>query len=79
MEDRDFDIIVVGSGCAGAIAAYVAARRGKSVLVAERGESAGAKNMTGGRLYAHSLRAVLDAYKDGGADSVWGTSPSSAR
>lgn len=35
--------------------------------------------MTGGRLYAHSLRAVLDAHKDGGADSVWGTSPSSAR
>lgn len=60
---------------AGAIAAYVAARRGKSVLVAERGESAGAKNMTGGRLYAHSLRAVLDAYEDGGADSVWGDIP----
>ena len=67
MEERDFDIIVVGCGCAGAIAAYVAAKKGKSVLVVERGDSAGAKNMTGGRLYAHSLRSVLDAY---GKDEV---------
>ena len=65
MEERDFDIIVVGSGCAGAIAAYVAAKRGKSVLVVERGDYAGAKNMTGGRIYAHSLRKVLDTYADG--------------
>lgn len=65
MEERDFDIIVVGCGCAGGIAAYVAARSGKSVLIVERGEIAGAKNMTGGRLYAHSLRSVLDAYGEG--------------
>ena len=36
MEERDFDIIVVGCGCAGAIAAYVAAKKGKSVLIVER-------------------------------------------
>ena len=65
MEERDFDVIVVGSGCAGAIAAYVAAKKGKSVLVVERGEYAGAKNMTGGRIYAHSLKAVFDKYGDG--------------
>lgn len=65
MQETDFDIIVIGSGCAGAIAAYVAAKRGNSVLVVERGDYAGAKNMTGGRLYAHSLRAVLDKYADG--------------
>ena len=35
MEERDFDIIVVGCGCAGAIAAYVAAKQGKSVLIVE--------------------------------------------
>ncbi|ANE22525.1 oxidoreductase [Denitrobacterium detoxificans] len=65
MEERDFDVIVVGSGCAGAIAAYVAAKKGKSVLVVERGEYAGAKNMTGGRIYAHSLKAVFDKYGEG--------------
>ena len=56
MSDADFDIIVVGSGCAGAVAAYVAASAGKSVLVVERGNYAGAKNMTGGRIYSHSLK-----------------------
>ena len=73
MEERDFDIIVVGCGCAGAIAAYVAAKRGKSVLIVERGESAGSKNMTGGRIYAHSLRKVFDKYADG--DVVWDEIP----
>ena len=68
LQERDFDIIVVGCGCAGAIAAYVAAKKGKSVLVVERGEYAGAKNMTGGRIYAHSLHAVFDEYADGEVD-----------
>ena len=68
MEERDFDVIVVGCGCAGAIAAFVAAKKGKSVLVVERGDFSGAKNMTGGRLYAHSLRSVLDAYGEGEVD-----------
>lgn len=63
MEERDFDIIVVGSGCAGAVAAYVAAQAGKSVLVVERGDFAGAKNMTGGRLYTHSLREVFPDFE----------------
>lgn len=65
LEERDFDVIVVGGGCAGAAAAYVAAKKGKSVLLIERGEHPGAKNMTGGRLYAHSLRKLLDTYADG--------------
>jgi electron transfer flavoprotein-quinone oxidoreductase len=59
MAESDFDIIVVGSGCAGAIAAIVAARAKKSVLVIERGTFAGAKNMTGGRLYTHALQEVF--------------------
>ena len=32
VSETDFDIIVVGSGCAGAVAAYTAASAGKSVL-----------------------------------------------
>ncbi len=63
MEERDFDIIVVGSGCAGAVAAYVAASAGKSVLVVERGNYAGAKNMTGGRIYSHSLKKVFPDFE----------------
>lgn len=60
----DFDAIVVGAGCAGAVAATVLAREGKSVLLVERGEYAGSKNMTGGRLYTHSLREVFPHFTD---------------
>lgn len=59
----DFDAIVVGSGCAGSVAAYVLARAGKSVLVVERGNYAGAKNMTGGRIYSHSLKKVYPDFE----------------
>ncbi|WP_080797158.1 FAD-dependent oxidoreductase [Arabiibacter massiliensis] len=59
----DFDVIVVGSGCAGAVAAYTAASAGKSVLVVERGNFAGAKNMTGGRIYSHSLKEVFPDFE----------------
>ncbi|MEA7543877.1 NAD(P)-binding protein, partial [Salmonella enterica subsp. enterica serovar Montevideo] len=41
------------AGLAGSVAALVLAREGAQVLVIERGNSAGAKNVTGGRLYAH--------------------------
>ena len=61
--EADFDIIVVGSVCAGGVAAYVAASAGKSVLVVERGNFAGAKNMTGGRIYSHSLKQVFPDFE----------------
>ena len=63
MAETDFDVIVVGSGCAGAVAAYTAASAGKSVLVVERGYFAGAKNMTGGRIYSHSLKEVFPDFE----------------
>ena len=59
----DFDAIVVGSGCAGPVAAYELAKAGKSVLVIERGNYAGAKNMTGGRIYSHSLKQVFPDFE----------------
>lgn len=59
----DFDAIVVGAGCAGSVAAYELAKAGKSVLVVERGNFAGAKNMTGGRIYTHSLRKVFPDFE----------------
>lgn len=59
----DFDAIVVGSGCAGSVAAYELAKAGKSTLVVERGNYAGAKNMTGGRIYSHALKEVFPDFE----------------
>ena len=59
----DFDAIVVGAGCAGSVAAYELAKAGKSVLVVERGNYAGAKNMTGGRIYSHALKKVFPNFE----------------
>lgn len=59
----DFDAIVVGAGCAGSVAAYELAKAGKSVLVIERGNYAGAKNMTGGRIYSHALKEVFPGFE----------------
>lgn len=56
-EDK-FDAIVVGAGPAGTACAYTLAKAGKSVLVIERGETAGSKNLTGGRLYTYVLDLV---------------------
>ena len=60
----DFDAIVVGAGCAGCVAAVELARAEKSVLLIERGESAGSKNMTGGRIYTHSLKKVFPNFEE---------------
>ena len=60
----DFDIAIVGAGCAGTVAAYEAAKAGKSVLLVERGNFAGSKNMTGGRLYTHSLEKVFPDFRE---------------
>ena len=45
------------------MAAYELAKAGKSVLVVERGNFAGAKNMTGGRIYSHSLKKVFPDFE----------------
>lgn len=60
----DFDAVVVGAGCAGSVAAYELANAGLSVLLVERGNFAGAKNMTGGRLYAHALERVFPDFRE---------------
>ncbi len=56
--DEKFDAIIIGAGPAGSACAYVLAREGKSVLLVERGVSAGSKNVTGGRLYTYALELV---------------------
>lgn len=57
-EEEKFDVIIIGAGPAGTACAYILAREGKSVLVIERGVSAGSKNVTGGRLYTYALELV---------------------
>ena len=44
------ECIVVGGGLAGLSAAYGLASAGVEVMVLERGDYSGAKNVTGGRL-----------------------------
>lgn len=61
-EDR-FDVIIVGGGLAGSAAAYTLAKAGAEVAVIERGPSCGSKNMTGGRLYGHSLKKLIPDFE----------------
>lgn len=50
------DCIIVGGGLAGLSAAYGLASEGLDVMVIERGDYSGAKNVTGGRLYMSPIR-----------------------
>ncbi len=50
------ECIVVGGGLAGLSAAYGLAAAGVEVMVLERGDYSGAKNVTGGRLYVKPIR-----------------------
>lgn len=59
MSDDKFDVIIVGGGLAGCSAGLVLARANLEVLIIERGNFCGAKNMTGGRLYGHSLEKII--------------------
>jgi electron transfer flavoprotein-quinone oxidoreductase len=59
MSEERFDVIIVGGGIAGTVAALMLAREGLEVVVIERGNYSGSKNMTGGRLYSHSLEEII--------------------
>ena len=54
-----FEVIIVGAGLAGLSAAYALAQEGVEVVVIERGDYPGAKNVTGGRLYTRPLQDYL--------------------
>ena len=62
--DEKFDAIIIGGGIAGCISAYLLAKEGLEVLLIERGNFIGAKNMSGGRIYAHSIEPVFPNFAE---------------
>lgn len=62
MSDDKFDVIIVGAGPAGTSAALVAAKAGLSVVLLERGEYAGAKNVQGAVLYTKMLDEIVPGF-----------------
>src|SRR5208283_6000620 len=57
--EPDFEVIVIGAGIAGCVTAYQLARQGRSVLLIERGEAPGSKNLSGGVLYSRGIQEVF--------------------
>jgi len=64
---EEFDAIVVGAGPAGAAAALTMARGGLNVVLFERGERPGVKNVMGGVMYGRMLADVVPEF--------WKTAP----
>ncbi len=63
MTKTHFTCIVVGGGFAGATAAIRLAQKGVDVLLVERGDEGGAKNLSGGILWGDDLARVLPDWK----------------
>lgn len=61
----ELDLIVVGAGPAGLACAFEAASRGLQVAVLERGDVAGSKSLSGGRLYLGPLRGLVGDLLEG--------------
>ena len=59
VSENKTDVIVVGAGPAGVSAAVTIARGGKKVILVERGNFAGAKNMYGGVIYEHAVKELF--------------------
>ena len=60
--EPDFEVIVIGAGIAGCVTAYQLARQGRSVLLIERGEAPGSKNLSGGVLYSRGIQQVFPGF-----------------
>ena len=59
------DVIIVGGGLAGLSCAHELADSGMTVILLERGDFSGSKNVTGGRIYLSPIRHLFpDFWKD---------------
>lgn len=63
MSENQFQCIVVGAGFAGCSAAIRLAQKGVKVLLVERGDEGGAKNLSGGILWGNDLAKILPDWK----------------
>ncbi|MBT2756225.1 FAD-dependent monooxygenase [Mesobacillus foraminis] len=57
-----FDVIIVGAGPAGTSCAFVCAKNGLNVLLIERGEYPGSKNVMGGVLYRKQMEELIPEF-----------------
>lgn len=57
-----FDVIVVGAGPAGTSCAYELAKAGLNVIMFERGEYPGSKNVMGGVLYRKQMEEIIPEF-----------------
>lgn len=68
--DTLFDLIVIGSGPGGSIAALRGAEIGKMVLIVEAGEAYPPSSIE-----HHSLSQTIKQFRNGGLNFIWGTKP----
>ncbi|SHN80093.1 FAD-dependent oxidoreductase [Desulfitobacterium chlororespirans] len=59
MSADKYEVIIIGAGLAGLSAAYKLARAGREVVVVERGDYPGSKNLSGGVLYSRILDQLI--------------------
>jgi electron transfer flavoprotein-quinone oxidoreductase len=62
VDEERFDAIIIGAGLAGSAAAYKMASAGLEVVLIERGDYPGSKNLSGGVLYGRVLHDLIPNY-----------------
>ena len=62
MSSERFEVVIVGAGLSGIAAALTLARADVEVLVIERGDFPGAKNLFGGILYSGVLAELIPEF-----------------